>query len=610
MKRIELKSINKSRSIFLLLAFMMFLLFAQSNKPQSKEISAQDIMGNPKYQAFSYGGYRGKTRDEVPTVKELEEDMKILAAMGVKLLRTYNTQQYAHTTNLLKAIRNLKEEDPNFEMYLMLGTWIECEGAWTPNADHTKGNSDNNRAEMETAIAMAKENPDIIKIIAVGNEAMVKWAVNYFVTPNVILYWVTYLQELKKQGDLPRDLWITSSDNYESWGGGAEQYRTDDLAALIKSVDFVSLHTYPFHDSHYNPSFWAVPEEQEEHLDLEKIEMAMMRAKNYAKSQHKETLDYLKSIGVDKPIHIGETGWATIANTSYGPTGSRAADEYKEKLYYEAMREWTESEGMTCFYFEAFDEQWKDAGDINGSENHFGLINLQGQAKYALWDMVDEEIFKGLTRNGQSITKTYGGDEDMLLSQILPPKALSEIGLQQTTNINKKRNPGDAVTEHTYLVLKEPKRDLNVTYPSAPLKLNVWEDTCEMFLSPDGELTITTGTGDWWGGALEIQSKGENLSNFQKGQLFFDVKGDTASSFQIGFQTGVFSNGNQVNNGITFGPNSDYSISGNWKTFSIPISMLNKNGNLADVTALLFLLGEDNFDGKSISLKNIYFTKG
>ncbi len=596
----------------LLFALMIVLLFAQSYKPESNEISAQEILGNPMYPAFSYGGYRGKTRDEVPTVKDLEEDMKILAAMGVKLLRTYNTQQYAHTANLLQAIRNLKDDDPTFEMYLMLGTWIECEGAWTSNADHTKGNSENNTAEIETAITMAKENPDIVKMIAVGNEAMVKWAVNYFVTPNVILDWVTYLQKLKKQGELPRDLWITSSDNYESWGGGAVNYRTDDLAALIDAVDFVSLHTYPFHDSHYNPSFWAVPEEQEDLLDLEKIEMAMIRAKNYAKSQYKGALDYMTSLGVNKPIHIGETGWATIASTSYGPTGSRAADEYKGKLYYEAMREWTDNAGLTCFYFEAFDEQWKDTGDPNGSENHFGLINLQGQAKYALWDMVDDGTFNGLTRNGQSITKTYDGEEDLLLSQLVSPKSLSEIGLQQTSIINENRNAGEMVTETTYLVLKDPKmakRNMNFTYPSAPLKLNVWEGTCEMFLSTEGELTITTGTGDWWGGALEIQSKGENLSNYHKGQLFFDIKGDTDSTFQIGFQTGIFSDGNQVNNGITFGPKSEYSLSRNWKTFSIPISRLNKNGNLSDVTALLYLLGENNFDGKTISLKNIYFTK-
>jgi hypothetical protein len=56
-----------------------------------------------------------------------------------------------------------------------------------------------------------------------------------------------------------------------------------------------------------------------------------------------------------------------------------------------------------------------------GSENHFGLINLQSEAKYALWEKVDDEIFKGLTRNGKPITKTYNGDEKVLWLDVKTP---------------------------------------------------------------------------------------------------------------------------------------------------------------------------------------------
>jgi hypothetical protein len=56
-----------------------------------------------------------------------------------------------------------------------------------------------------------------------------------------------------------------------------------------------------------------------------------------------------------------------------------------------------------------------------GSENHFGLINLQSEAKYALWEKVDDEIFKGLTRNGKPITKTYNGDEKALWLDVKTP---------------------------------------------------------------------------------------------------------------------------------------------------------------------------------------------
>jgi hypothetical protein len=87
------------------------------------------------------------------------------------------------------------------------------------------------------------------------------------------------------------------------------------------------------------------------------------------------------------------------------------------------MRGWTNSKGITCFYFEAFDENWKDITNPVGSENHFGLINLQSEAKFALWGAVDKGTFDGLTRNGKPITKTYKGNEKALWSDVkMPPK--------------------------------------------------------------------------------------------------------------------------------------------------------------------------------------------
>ena len=38
----------------------------------------------------------------------------------------------------LKAISELKKEDASFEMYVMLGAWIDCENAWTDNPNHDK----------------------------------------------------------------------------------------------------------------------------------------------------------------------------------------------------------------------------------------------------------------------------------------------------------------------------------------------------------------------------------------------------------------------------------------------------------------------------------------
>lgn len=397
----------------------------QTNLTTVKELpnlNAKNILGNPEYVAISYGGYRKKSRDIQPTIDEIKEDMKLLQAMGVKVLRTYNVH-LDQASNLLVAIDQLKDENSSFEMYVMLGIWIDCKNAFHrgDGAPNHNEESERNPVEVETAVSLAKQYPHIVKILAVGNEAMVRWATSYYVQPNVILKWVNHLQDLKKAGELSKDLWITSSDDFVSWGGGDSSYHTPELEQLFQAVDYVSMHTYPYHNSHYNPEFWRVPDDEEHLSDKEKIDSSMKRALDFAQTQYDSVAGYMKSIGVNKAIHIGETGWASKSNGHYGNNGSRATDEYKQGLYYKFLRSWTTQNNISCFYFEAFDEQWKDAQNEHGSENHFGLINLKNEAKYPLWDLVDKGIFDNLYRNGKPITKTYNGDINALMKDVLVP---------------------------------------------------------------------------------------------------------------------------------------------------------------------------------------------
>ena len=417
----------KSSSKIIIAGAILAFCFAcakkeESNQLTKKEVTAKEILGNPEYVAISYEGYRQKSRETQPTVEELKEDIRILSAMGIRILRTYNVQM-PHASNVLKAIRELKNENPDFEMYVMLGAWIDCKNAWTDQTPDHEIESEQNEGEIGRAVALANQYPEIVKILAVGNEAMVRWATSYFVQPSVILKWVNHLQSLKSEGKLPKELWITCSDDFSSWGGADSSYHTEDLAKLVKAVDYISLHTYPYHNTHYNPAFWYVPANESQNSDVEKIDAAMLRAKDFAKMQYDSVANYVKSLGVEKPIHIGETGWASESDGFYGSEGSRATDEYKQGLYYKHMRDWTSTSGISCFYFEAFNEQWKDAQNPNGSEYHFGLFTLKGEAKYALWDLVDKGIFEGLGRDGNPIVKTYGGDKEALLKEVMAPPA-------------------------------------------------------------------------------------------------------------------------------------------------------------------------------------------
>lgn len=402
--------------------YILFLLMVSCTTKSNDFtiMTAEKILGNPNYQAICYGGYRTNSRDKEPSLVEIKEDLKILSAMNIKIIRTYNVH-FKEAENLLEAITELKKQDANFEMYVMLGAWIDCKNAWTDLPPIHDQESERNTVEINEAVRLANQFPDIVKIIAVGNEAMVKWATSYYVTPNIILKWVNHLQTLKKQNQLPPDLWITSSDNFASWGGGDPSYHVNDLNQLIKAVDYISMHTYPMHDTHYNPVFWQLTYKEQILSDKEKNDALMIHSRDYAISQYQSVVKYMKSIGVNKPVHIGETGWATQSNEQYGENGSKATDEYKSARFYQLMRDWSNQNKISCFYFEAFDENWKDSANPNGSENHFGLINLNGQAKYALWEAVDCGVFKGLTRNGKPITKTFNGNEKQLWKTVLMP---------------------------------------------------------------------------------------------------------------------------------------------------------------------------------------------
>ena len=103
------------KDILVLVALTVLVVSCKDATPQKqdqqlkqKSVTAKDILGNSEYLAISYGGYRMKSRDSQPTIKELKEDLRILHAMDIKVLRTYNVQ-LPHASNVLKAIRFANE---------------------------------------------------------------------------------------------------------------------------------------------------------------------------------------------------------------------------------------------------------------------------------------------------------------------------------------------------------------------------------------------------------------------------------------------------------------------------------------------------------------------
>jgi hypothetical protein len=157
-----------------------------------------------------------------------------------------------------------------------------------------------------------------------------------------------------------------------------------DEGAILARVSFfsVSRRLYPFLDTFYDPSKYdwrqkTVPEPQRAQamIDATIVE---------AKKQFNDARAGLAKLGLSSiPMVIGETGWAAV-DTNGGPNLAFRAHPVNQKMYFDALQVWAQqgrrdAQGpKAIFFFQAFDEPWKQGDD------GWGLFNAQRQARYTI----------------------------------------------------------------------------------------------------------------------------------------------------------------------------------------------------------------------------------
>jgi exo-beta-1,3-glucanase (GH17 family) len=108
----------------------------------------------------------------------------------------------------------------------------------------------------------------------------------------------------------------------------------------------------------------------------------------------------LQQLHPGKMIVLGETGWATDYNAEKtgpdeqgtlikGEVGIEAQAEFLIK-----MNQWVESNQITTFLFEAFDEPWKGGGENsppNEIEKHWGVFNEDRTPKESFLEYLDQQ---------------------------------------------------------------------------------------------------------------------------------------------------------------------------------------------------------------------------
>jgi exo-beta-1,3-glucanase (GH17 family) len=323
------------------------MAIGEASQPSSLQQSVDALLvGETK--AICYSGFRkGQHPDRGsgalnPSDAEVLEDLQILSRDGnFKLIRLYDSR-----VNSEAVLRLIKTHD--LDMKVLLGAWLDAEVnnpgcPWQPEPypdEKLAANKHANAEEIDRAIRLANEYPEIVVAVAVGNEALVSWNDHMVPVEKVI----EYVRKVKQAIQQP----VTVADNYDWWAKHGK--------ALAREVDFVSVHIYPVWEG--------------KHID-EGMAYGI------------ENMQAVRDALPDSPLVITEAGWATVASEF----GDRAGEE-QQRRYYQELFEWADKMNITTFFFEAFDESWK--GDPNnplGAEKHWGIFTEERKAKLVMYDL-------------------------------------------------------------------------------------------------------------------------------------------------------------------------------------------------------------------------------
>jgi GPH family glycoside/pentoside/hexuronide:cation symporter len=94
--------------------------------------------------------------------------------------------------------------------------------------------------------------------------------------------------------------------------------------------------------------------------------------------------DYLqlKTACGDKRIVIAETGWPDAGEA----IGEAVPSPENAKSYFVQVRDWAKQNNVSYYYFEVFDESWREATE-GSSGGHWGVFDQNGRLKSYLEDL-------------------------------------------------------------------------------------------------------------------------------------------------------------------------------------------------------------------------------
>lgn len=485
--------------------------------------------------AVAYSPYRTAANEaglaaEVIPKANIKQDLDLLLAAGIRAIRLFDSSDKV-ARQTLEVIR-----DNNLNIKVQLGAYM------------VGGNEPASRAEVARCVALANAFPDIVLAVSVGNETMVSWSFNK-IAPALM---ADYLRSVRSQIAQP----VTTDDNYAFWAGVTTQ--------ITDQIDYVALHTYVNLDSFFAPTLWNW--KQRDVPAAQRAAAMMDAALVETRRQYQLARDHLDRKGLSYiPILIGETGWNAV---DVGRQKFRA-HPVNQKMYLDRLATWA-AEGrngkgpVQIFYFEAFDEPWKQGDD------KWGLFNAARQARYAVQAINPPGATAG------SATWTW--------EPVLAANDADGNGIYTEADAAYFQPPvvAPAVTAQTYTLYSDSAAAPTELRPSG-LRWDAFDGNTAGYADAAGlggpgdapnALRITPTPANYGWGLLRQSQTGatENLSAFSGGSISFQVNTTYPGKIEIGLSTDTQDRETQEAY-LQIGP-GDYGwcSTGAWCTVSIPLS--------------------------------------
>ena len=279
-------------------------------------LPASPLAAGERLYCVSYSPFRGGQTPFDRTLRidagQIEDDLARLAAV-TDCVRTYSTEFGLDQVAGIAERHGLK---------VIQGVWLGRE-------------RERNRAEIETAVALAKRYPGTIRALVAGNEVLLRGELS--ASDLTVL-----VREVKSQVAVP----VTYAEVWEFWLRNR---------AVADAVDFVTIHILPY---------W------------EDIPIAADQAAAHVSEIHRA----MATAFPGKEILLGEVGWPSAGRMREGalPSPVNQASVIEDVLAVASR------DGFRANVIEAFDQPWKRQleGTVGG---HWGLLDGASRAPKFAW---------------------------------------------------------------------------------------------------------------------------------------------------------------------------------------------------------------------------------